>query len=367
MIFTVILHLFVTCIIVQILYYLFFFIFFISKRKEEHTSIKRPVSVIICAKNEAKNLKNFLPSIINQNYQNFEIILINDDSTDETLEIMETFSMKYNNIRIVDVKSTETFWGNKKYALALGIKASSNDHLLFTDADCKPISKNWIAKMMTQFTGEKQIILGYGKYLKEPKLVNLLVRYETLLTAIQYFSYTKAGIPYMAVGRNLAYHKSEFYKVKGFTNHMHLKSGDDDLFIQEASDKKNVTIQTSPEAFTISKGPDSFKQWFHQKRRHISTANYYKLKHKILLGLFFLTKLLFLLLSLVCFFIFPWQSILPFVASYYIITFLVISLASNQLQEKQIIYTLPFLDIGLVLFQFSIFISNLFLKPAPWK
>ena len=171
----------------------------------------------------------------------------------------------------------------------------------------------------------------------------------------------------MGVGRNLAYHKSVFYKVRGFTNHMHLKSGDDDLFIQETSHKQNTTIQSSPEAFTISKGPVSFKHWFQQKRRHISTANHYKLKHKLLLGLFFLTKLLFLLLSLGYFFIFQWQPILPFIASYYIITFLVIGIASNKLKEKNIVYTLPFLEFGLVLFQFSIFISNLFLKPATWK
>lgn len=367
MIFTVIFYIFVACTVLQILYYLFFSTFLFSKHKEEKFSKKKTVSVIICAKNEAKNLKNFLPSIVNQNYPNFEIVLINDDSTDETLEIMQTFSKKYNNIKIVDVKNIEPFWGNKKYALTLGIKAAKHNYLLFTDADCKPSSENWIAEMVTQFTDEKQIILGYGKYIQENKLVNLLVRYETLLTAMQYFSYAKVGIPYMAVGRNLAYHKSEFYKVKGFINHIHLKSGDDDLFIQDASNKENTTIQTNPKTFTLSKAPDSFKQWFRQKRRHISTANHYKLKHKLLLGLFFLSKFLLLVLSITCFLIFPWKTILPFVISYYLVMFIVVGLSSKKLKEKQLIYVFPFLEIGLVLFQFSIFITNTFLKPTHWK
>lgn len=87
-----------------------------------------PVSVIICAKNEAKNLKTFLPLIITQNYSNFEIVLINDASHDETLQVMEGFSLQHSNIKIVSVKNTEAFWGNKKYALTLGIKASTNDY-----------------------------------------------------------------------------------------------------------------------------------------------------------------------------------------------------------------------------------------------
>lgn len=367
MIFTVIFYIFVACTVLQILYYLFFSTFLFSKNKEENTSENKPVSVIICAKNEAENLKDFLPFVINQNYPDFEIVLINDDSTDETLEIMEKFAQKHKKIKLVDVKNIEAFWGNKKYALTLGIKAAKHNYLLFTDADCKPSSKNWITEMVTQFTDEKQIVLGYGKYIQENTLVNVLVRYETLLTAIQYFSYAKSGSPYMAVGRNLAYHKKEFYKVKGFINHIHLKSGDDDLFIQDASNKENTTIQTNSKSFTLSKAPGSFKEWFRQKRRHISTAKHYKLKHKLLLGLFFLSKFLFLVLSITCFLILAWQTVLPFVISYYLVMCIVVGLSSRKLKEKQLIYVLPFLEIGLVLFQFSIFITNTFLKPTHWK
>lgn len=368
MIITVIFYIFVACTVLQLLYYLFFSIFLFSTKKKFYKTIPQlPVSVIICAKNEAENIKKFLPSIINQNYPNFEIVLINDGSTDKTLEIMEFFEKKNNNIKIVNVEPVESFWGNKKYALTLGIKAAKNDYLLFTDADCKPISKKWITEMTKQFTNKKQIILGYGKYMKENKLVNLLVRYETLLTAMQYFSYEKAKIPYMGVGRNLAYHKDEFYKVKGFINHIHIKSGDDDLFIRDASTKENTTICVNPNSFTLSKAPESFKQWFRQKRRHISTANNYKLKHQILLGLFFLTKVLFLIFSILFLLIHPWQTILPLISSYYLIIFIVIGLSAKKLQEKKIIYFIPFLDIGLVLFQFSIFITNMFIKPKHWR
>lgn len=368
MIVPVLFYIFVVITVIQIIYY-FVFSSFLSKNKKENlnTDINLPVSVIICAKNEAKNLEEFLPSILNQKHPDFEVVLINDASSDNTLDVMELFSEKHENIKIINVRNVETFWGNKKYALTLGIKAATHNHLLFTDADCKPVSENWIQEMSAKFSSKKTIILGYGKYTKTNSLVNLFVRFETLITAIQYFSYAKIGIPYMAVGRNLAYQKEDFFNVKGFINHMHIKSGDDDLFIQDAATKENTIICTSKDSYTTSVAPKSFSQWFRQKRRHISTANHYKTTHKLLLGLFFLSKVLFYALGTFLFFFYPWKIILGICLTYYIVQFVVVGLASKKLKEPQIIYFLPFLEIGLILFQLSIFITNLCSKPNHWK
>ncbi|WP_405607454.1 glycosyltransferase [Polaribacter sp. Asnod1-A03] len=367
MILTVLFYSFVVFAAIQIIYYLVFSSFLFDKKKKRNSSLNESISVIICAKNEAKNLQSFLPSIIKQEYSNFEIVLINDASYDETLGVMESFEKEHENIKIVNVENTEAFWGNKKYALTLGIKAAKYDHLLFTDADCKPISKHWISKMSENFSKEKTIVLGYGKYKQENKLVNLFVRFETLLTAIQYFSYAKLGSPYMAVGRNLAYNRNEFFNIKGFINHMHIRSGDDDLFIQDAANKKNTTYALSKNSFTESIAPKNFKEWFHQKRRHISTAKHYKNKHKLFLSLFFISKILFFLLASVLFFFFTWKIILPIVLTYYLVQFIVIGFASKKLKEPLITFFLPFLEIGLLIFHLSIFITNLSSKPNHWK
>jgi len=343
---------------------LFFNSFF---KKEDQLTDEIPVSVIICAKNEAKNLKEFLPSIINQNYSNFEIVLINDASSDNTLEVMESFKKKHSNIKIVNVQNNEAFWGNKKYALTLGIKAAKNEHLLFTDADCKPVSLFWIQHMAQKFSTEKSIVLGYGNYKTFDTFVNLLVRFETLLTAVQYFSYAKLGSPYMGVGRNLAYTKSNFFKTKGFINHIQVKSGDDDLFIQEAATNSNTAICLEEDSFTTSNPPLTLKEWFRQKRRHVSTSSYYKLKHKIFLGLYFISKLLVYFSSIVLFFFMNWKLITPIIIVYFIGLFLVFGLSAKRLQEKNIVFFLPFLEIFLLLFQFTIFISNTFSKPTHWK
>lgn len=367
MILTVFFYCFVVFTVIQIIYYLLFSSFLFDSKKRNDLPLEIPVSVIICAKNEAENLKKFLPSILNQTYTDFELILINDASSDTTSEVMDSFAKKDPRIKIITVKNIETFWGNKKYALTLGIKVAKNDHLLFTDADCCPVSNHWIYEMSQKFNSKKTIVLGYGKYKKENTLVNLLVRFETLLTAIQYFSYAKLGAPYMAVGRNLAYHRAEFFRVKGFINHIHIKSGDDDLFIQDAANKKNTILTTSKNSFTESIGPKSLSEWFYQKRRHISTANHYKFSHKFFLGLFFISKFLFYLLAILLFFFYPIKDILPIIASYYIVQFIVIHISSKKLNEPSISYVFPFLEIILLLFHFSIFITNLSSKPTHWK
>ena len=367
MILTVLFYILIAATCIQIIYLLSFLTIFSNKKKPGNTKTNVPISVIICAKNEAKNLTEFLPFIVEQTYSNFEIILINDASTDTTLAVMESFKEAYENIRIVDVKNNEAFWGNKKYALTLGIKAAKNEHLLFTDADCKPTSNQWIQEISSTFSDKNSIVLGYGKYSSKKSLVNLLVRFETLLTALQYFTYAKFGSPYMGVGRNLAYTKSEFFKTKGFINHINVKSGDDDLFIQEAATKTNTTFNTNENSFTISNPPLTFKEWFRQKRRHISTSSYYKFKHKFFLGLFFISKFIFYFLTVLLYFLFSWKFITSILTLYIITLVIVLGISTQKLKERNLLLFFPVLDILLLLFQFTIFISNTFSKPTHWK
>ena len=360
---------FIVVVFIQVIFHIFFFgkfAFFKPKRKAQKNIA---VSVIICAKNEAKNLKRFLPSIISQDYPNFEIILINDASYDDSLEIMESFASKHANIKIVNVENIEAFWGNKKYALTLGIKASKNDFLLFTDADSNPLSKHWIKQMTSHFSNNKSIILGYGTYSKvKNSLVNKLIRFETLVTAIHYFSFAKIGIPYMGVGRNLAYRKETFFKAKGFMNHMNILSGDDDLFINQVATNNNTAICISKNSFTESIPKTSFKSWFKQKRRHISTTNHYKLKHKILLSLIYVSNFFFWALAITLLtFQFNWVIVLLLFSLRLIVQYIIIGLSSKKLNEIDLLVLLPFLDFFLMITQLTIFINNLIAKPNHWK
>jgi glycosyltransferase involved in cell wall biosynthesis len=365
----IILYFFIFIVAVQILFYLGFFGKFAFAKAQKITPKKIPISVIVCAKNEEENVINFIPLLAEQNYPDFEIVLIDDASNDNTLAIFEGFEKQYPNVRLVKVQNNEAFWGNKKYALTLGIKAAKKEYLLFTDADCYPTSKEWITAMSSQFTMQKTIVLGYGKYEKiANSFLNKIIRFETLLTAIQYFSWAKMGHPYMGVGRNMAYKKEEFFNVNGFIEHMKVRSGDDDLFVNQAANARNTAIAFMPESFTYSKPKTTYKDWIIQKRRHIATANYYKKFDKFQLGVFYGSQLLFILLTIVLLaFQFQWILVLALFCLRYIIAWVVIGFSAGKLKEKDVVYWYPIIELVLIFTQINIFITNTFSKPVHWK
>ena len=362
-------YFFIVIVAVQLFYYLGIFSEFAFAKPQKSTPKKIPISVIVCAKNEAENVKKFVPLLAAQDYPTFEIILIDDASSDSTLEIFEAFEKQYENVRLVKVENNEAFWGNKKFALTLGIKAAKYEYLLLTDADCRPESPNWIREMSSNFTLHKTIVLGYGAYEKiEKSFLNKIIRFETMLTAVQFFSWAKAGRPYMGVGRNLAYKREEFFNVNGFIDHMKIRSGDDDLFISQAATGSNTTICYSPDSFTYSEPRTTWKDWFIQKRRHVSTAGHYKVIDKVQLGVFYSSQLLFLLLAIVLLaFQHQWMIVAGIVAFRYLFAWITLGFSAGKLKEKDVMYWFPIIEFTLIFTQLNVFFTNIFSKPVHWR
>ncbi|MEW5676220.1 glycosyltransferase [Flavobacterium enshiense] len=365
----ILLYVFIGIIAIQLFYHLIVFGKFAFAPKQQITPKRIPISVIVCAKNEAEKVQNFVPLLADQNYPDYEIVLIDDASSDETLEIFEAFEKQYANVKLVKVQNNEAFWGNKKFALTLGIKAASKEYLLFTDADCYPTSKDWITNMSSQFTMHKTIVLGYGAYEKiKGSFLNKIIRFETLLTATQYFSWAKMGKPYMGVGRNLAYKREEFFRVNGFIEHMTIRSGDDDLFINQAAKASNTAYCYTPDSFTISEPKQTWKEWFNQKRRHVSTAKFYKGFDKFQLGLYYFSQLSFLILAVVLLaFQFQWMIVGGLIVFRYIFSWITLGYAAGKLNEKDVMYWFPILEIILIFTQLNVFFTNLVSKPVHWK
>ncbi len=365
----ILLCLFIAVVAVQFLYYVVFFGKFSFAKPQTATPKRVPISVIVCAKNEAENVANFIPLLAEQNYSDYEIVLIDDASSDDTLELFEAFEKQYSNVKLVKVENNEAFWGNKKFALTLGIKAAKYEYLLFTDADCYPKTTGWITEMSAHFTKEKTIVLGYGAYERiKGSFLNKIIRFETLLTATQYFSWAKLGKPYMGVGRNMAYKREEFFKTNGFIEHMKIRSGDDDLFINEASNARNTTICYTPESFTFSMPKTTFKDWFTQKRRHVATAKHYKSFDRTQLAIFYGSQLLFIVLPIILLaFQFQWIVVTSLIGFRYLFAWLSMGFAAGKLKEKDVMYWFPVIEIILIFTQLNVFVTNTFSKPVQWK
>ena len=364
---SILFFLFLIIIGIQVGYYGILFTPFSFAKKQDILASEHPVSVIIACKNEENNLRKNLPKILSQIYAKFEIVLIDDASTDDTLSVMRGFAKQHDTIKILSIPKSKTYTGNKKNALSQAIQKAKYEHLLFTDADCYPVSKSWIAEMATSFTVKKQLILGYGAYKKKPGYFNKLIRYETLLTAWQYLSYALVGLPYMGVGRNIAYTKMLFKKSKGFQSHQDIQSGDDDLFVNQVGTVDNISICWKPSAHTLSKPKTNIQDWIRQKRRHVTTAVFYKPIHQFLLGTFYVSQLLFYSLFFLLLFTYNNPKIILLLAGIrFLVFYFSLIPSAKKLKEKDLILCAPLLEIFLISMQIRIFIENLWEKPKGW-
>lgn len=334
----------------------------------ESSSSQEPVSIIICARNEDDNLTEFLPKILVQDYPEFEVIVVNDCSIDNTENVIDEFAKIFPNLKKVTIKEDDYYKHGKKFAVMVGIKGTKYDNLLFTDADCFPANENWLKDMASGFVNKKEIVLGYGAYKKEDGFLNKLIRFDTFLIAANYLSAAIKGKAYMGVGRNLAYKKDLFYKQKGFSKHYHITSGDDDLFINQACTQENTNVVVSHNAITYSIAKSTFSDWKRQKQRHLTTAPHYNAgsKTKITLGYVFQYGFHLLFLSALIFKTTILAALVGFILKI-LIQMIIFNKVSKKLNEVDLWLMAFFYEIILLIIYPVFHISKLFHKPNKWK
>jgi cellulose synthase/poly-beta-1,6-N-acetylglucosamine synthase-like glycosyltransferase len=346
--FSVIFLIFLFFVAIQLSYVVFIFLrlaFF--KEKKSVASTLMPISIIIAARNESDNLYDNLPFILTQDYPEFEVIIVNNQSVDESAWLLKALCLQHKNLKVVEIGKNKHLLPGKKLPITLGVKAAKYEKMVFTDADCKPASNQWLRIMSETFTENKQIILGYAPYFRTKGIINRIIRYDTAFIGASYLSFALAKIPYMGVGRNLAYTKKVFESVRGFKSHYSLPSGDDDLFIQEAAVNQNYTIQISPETFCYSKASETWKGWVRQKTRHYSTSSRYKVIKKALLGIYPISLLLVWLTFVILLFNAKWFAIsLILFGSMLIVKWLIQGKCLRTLNEKGFALAFPLWDLG---------------------
>jgi len=340
-----------------------------SNTRQADSGEIQPVSVIIAARNEEKNLLENVPRIMEQDHPNFEVIVVNDSSWDDTADVLKALSLSYSNLKVIHIDEDKQQMQGKKFAITLGIKAAKHDIVLLTDADCSPLSAGWITEMTRHLHGKKQLALGVSPYFRKPGWLNRIIRFDTLMIASQYLGFAKAGKPYMGVGRNLAYHKDLFFKVGGFKNHYSLASGDDDLFVNQVATANNTIVVSSPESQMGSEPKTTWNSWFIQKRRHFSTSGMYKPAHKLMLLNWPLSFLLLWLAAAACLFfhIYP-LVIISMLALRYLVQIITLHRVSSKLAiSSDVAWLAPLLEIQLHALNLGLYFINLLRKPKKWN
>jgi len=257
------------------------------KKKNANAQVHYPpVSVIIAARNESDNLYENLPHILCQDYPDFEVIVVNNQSIDDSNWILIAFARQFPRLKVVELSKSPHLRPGKKLPITLAIKAAKHEHFVLTDADCKPASSSWLKDMMAAGSSQQELVIGYSPFSKQKGFLNRLVRYDNTWMAASSNAYALGNFPYKANGRNMAYSKQIFQKTNGFKNHYAIIPGDDDLFLNDAMRYTKPALCTDTSAFVHAHAPKTWNAWLRQKAKHHATAARYSFIKRLLLGIY---------------------------------------------------------------------------------
>ena len=276
--------------------------FFKNKSRKKNDDELEPVSVVVCARDAYEYLVDLLPSLLNQDYPDYEIVVVNDCSDDETEEYLKDIERRETKIKPVQLHQHLNFFNGKKFPLSMGIKSAKNDLLVFTDVNCTPADDQWLRSVVNCYKNNTEVVIGYSPYVRKKGLLNQLMRFDALQFALQYLSAALNKRPVLGIGKNLSYRKELFYRHKGFTSHYTTSAGDDDLFINHAARGKNTEALIDAEHGITTMPPQGFALWTRQKSSRYSTIPAYDGTSKAFLGLFTWSHLLFYatFIALIC-------------------------------------------------------------------
>ena len=358
-----------------LLYYLAFYGRF-SFRKEKKAMMTEnlpPISIIIVARDESHHLIKSLPLLLTQNYPKYEVVLVNDNSRDETPQLAIEMNNKYHNLHYVNMSSSISNIEGKKFPLAIGIQAALYQHIVFTEASCIPTSPYWLQHIATSFARRTSVVLGHATYEKAPGLTNRILHYDALIRSVQAFSYTIAKMPVMADGRNMAYDKQLFFNNKEqYFRHARLPFGEDCIFVNEVVKRDACDVIASPEA-VIEQYPITFSKWLRGKRFELVSRSYYRFFPRFLLVFYNWLSFFFYAAAIVSLLILlPLKNWIAvgiaggLIVFKIIFQYLTFGKAAKKLNERSAVPLLIFHDLLFVLMQPWIYLASKFEK-SKWS
>lgn len=339
---------------------------FISSYKRRKAYVKNefePATLIVCARNEAENLRKNLPFLLRQSNTGFQVIVVDDGSTDNTYAVLKEFAGKHPSLKILKREKLPGEYG-KREAIKMAIEAAQTEILVFTDADCHPKSHLWINTMQYDLDGTIDIVLGYGPVEKARGLTNKLARYEAFTSAFMYMNMSLWGFTYMGVGRNMLFKRSLFYQAGGFGRYS-TAGGDDDLLLQKMATKKNVSVAVDDNSFVYTAGPKSLGQYIKNRGRHIKSSIRYKWMHGVWLGFLHLSS--FLIYGITFYLLFSGEIlVLPLLLARWVLWILLIKRTSVQFKESDLLKWVPFLDFYQLVINIAVLIYSPFKSKKSW-
>lgn len=282
--------------IIQLIYHWCVFSKLAFYKKKDHSKSDdqlEPVSVVVCARDAYEYLQDLIPVLLTQDYPDYEIVIVNDCSEDETEEWLKDIEHRETKIKPVQLRQHLNFFNGKKFPLSMGIKSAKNDLIVLTDVNCLPTNSQWLRSVVNSYGNNTEVVIGYSPYMNKKGLFNQIMRFDAVQYAMQYLSAALNKHPYMGIGTNLSYRKDLFYRHKGFTSHYTTSVGDDDLFVSQVAKGKNTEVLIDAENAILTTPPHKFGMWTHIKSSRYSTIPRYGTRAKASSALFTWSHFLF--------------------------------------------------------------------------
>lgn len=292
----ILLIVFGVCLVIQLLFHWAQFskvAFYKRNARPKLDEELEPASIVLCARDAYEYLTELIPVLLNQDYPDFEIVVVNDCSDDETEEYLKDLERREPRVKPVQLKQHLNFFNGKKFPLSMGIKSAQNDLIVLTDFNCMPVNDQWLRSVVNRYNHQTEIVIGYSPYVQKKGSLNHLMRFDALQNGLLYLSAALNHHAYMGIGKNLSYRKELFYRNQGFISHYTTTVGEDDLFINKVNTKKNTEVLIDAENGILTTPTSSFKLWMRQKSSRYSTVSKYDGRSRLMLSLFYGSQLLF--------------------------------------------------------------------------
>lgn len=244
--------------------------------KATETATEEPISVILTAHNQADALRRNLPAILEQEYDEFEVVVVNDASTDDTEDVLTQLELAYPHLRHTFTPADARYVSHKRLSLTLGIKSARHEWLLLTEADCRPLTPYWLRSMSRHFGPDIQMVLGYANYERNKRGLSRKSVFFNLFHQMQYLPWAMRHKAYRCSPDNLAYRKSLFMSHQGFASDVSLLEGATELLVNRHSTTTNTAVALSPEAKIECVLPVSAKQWRLKRTYYMETRRHFK-------------------------------------------------------------------------------------------
>ena len=292
----IILIVFGLCLVIQLLYHRGIFskvAFYKRNARPKLNEELEPVSVVLCARDAYEYLTELIPTLLKQDYPNFEIVVVNDCSDDETEEYLKDLERNEPRVKPVQLKQHLNFFNGKKFPLSMGIKSAQNDLIVLTDCNCMPVNDQWLRSVVNRYNNRTEIVIGYSPLVQKKSSLNRIMRFDNFQNGLLYLSAALKHHPYMGIGKNLSYRKELFYRSQGFISHYTTSVGEDDLFINQTATKKNTDVLIDAEDAILTTPTSSFHLWMRQKASRYSTVSKYNSGARLYLSLFYVSQFFF--------------------------------------------------------------------------